>query len=322
MLATQRVEEPALPAVPSYPCPSPWTAEVDQIRQRFLYELDHPEDGWVDLGERDGVQLWKKWHDNDENPVPWVRGETFVDDVTPDAFLAGVVQIPGMRKLWDPRTEAGFMLQRFNRTEVLFYAVAKGKRFIASPRDIVGVQRDFVEEDGSALILQTSVETDRVPKQSGLKRATLNLSGWHFRPEGSGIRITYILSISLGGMIPSAVVSMATTESPMCTGRARDAYYKYGHAPYVHHDPKHEPTTIFQNEALDTDKRVYRCGVTTGSCVGEVFEIRYDTKRMHQGGVEAAVEGAGLELSDDGKGTVRVQVTAAGENATVVLSPR
>lgn len=155
-----------------------------------------------------------------------MRGETFVDDVTPDAFLAGVVQIPGMRKLWDPRTEAGFMLQRFNRTEVLFYAVAKGKRFIASPRDIVGVQRDFVEEDGSALILQTSVETDRVPKQSGLKRATLNLSGWHFRPEGTGIRITYILSISLGGMIPSAVVSMATTESPMCTGRARDAYYK------------------------------------------------------------------------------------------------
>jgi len=64
MLATQRVEEPALPAVPSYPCNSPWTAEVDQIRQRFLYELDHPEDGWVDLGERDGVQLWKKWHDN------------------------------------------------------------------------------------------------------------------------------------------------------------------------------------------------------------------------------------------------------------------
>lgn len=27
-------------------------------------------------------------------------------------------------------------------------------------------------------------------------------------------------------MIPSAVVSMATTETPMCTGRARDAYYE------------------------------------------------------------------------------------------------
>lgn len=85
------------------------------------------------------------------------------------------------------------MLQRFSRTEVLFYAVAKGKRFIAKPRDMVGVQKDYVEEDGSALILQTSVETDHVPEQSGLKRATLNLSGWHFRPEGNNIRVTYVL---------------------------------------------------------------------------------------------------------------------------------
>lgn len=67
---------------------------------------------------------------------------------------------------------------------------------------------------------------------------------------------------------------------------------------------------------------MYRCGVTTGSRVGEVFEIRYDTKRMHQGGVEVDVEGEGLELSDDGEGTVRAKVTAPGVNATVVISPR
>lgn len=196
------VEEPELPAVPSYPTESPWEDRIDAVRERFLHELEHPEDGWVDMGEREGVKLWKKWHDGDENPVPWVRGETLVEDAAPDAvrplalfrsgllcadyvvalqFLAGVVQIPGMRKLWDPRTESGFMLQRFSRNEVLFYAITKGKRFLAKPRDIVGVQKDYVEEDGSHLILQTSVETDSVPEQAGLKRATLNLSGWHFR---------------------------------------------------------------------------------------------------------------------------------------------
>ena len=62
--------------------------------------------------------------------------------------------------------------------------------------------------------------------------------------------------------------------------------------------------------------------MTTGSRIGEVFKIRYDTRRMHKGGVKLSVEGAGVELSDDGKGTVKVRVTRSGENATVVLSPR
>ncbi|BGP44769.1 hypothetical protein JCM10450v2_000583 [Rhodotorula kratochvilovae] len=316
------VEEPALPAVPNYPTSSPWSARIDEVRTRFLYELEHVEDGWVDIGEREGVRLWKKWHDDDDNPVPWVRGETVVEDVSPDAFLAGVVQIPGMRKLWDERTEAGFMLQRFSRDEVLFYAVTKGKRFIAKPRDIVGVQKDYVEEDGSALILQTSVETDRVPEQNGLKRATLNLSGWHFRPEGNNVRVTYIFQIALGGMIPSAIVSMATTATPLCTGRARDVYYQYGHAPFVRPDTSDDLSLIFQSEAVDAASREYRCSVTTGAEVGEFFEIGYDTRRMHKGGVRVRVEGKGVETEDDGRGTVRVRVTTSGETATVVLSPR
>ncbi|GJN91579.1 hypothetical protein Rhopal_004602-T1 [Rhodotorula paludigena] len=317
------VEEPELPAVPSYPTESPWEDRIDAVRERFLHELEHPEDGWVDMGEREGVKLWKKWHDGDENPVPWVRGETLVEDAAPDAFLAGVVQIPGMRKLWDPRTESGFMLQRFSRNEVLFYAITKGKRFLAKPRDIVGVQKDYVEEDGSHLILQTSVETDSVPEQAGLKRATLNLSGWHFRPEGKDLRVTYIFQIQLGGMIPSAIVSMATTETPLCTGRARDVYYEHGHAPFVRHDTSYEPTTIFQLETIDPSTREYRCSVTTGSAVGESFDIAYDLKRMYapEGAVKVAVEGDGLETHDDGKGTVRVKTTSSGKTASVVIAP-
>lgn len=132
MTAQAHVVEPLLPAVSDYPTESPWAAEVEKIRHRFLYELEHVEDGWIDLGEREGVRLWKKWHDNVRrlalaftcfpaahdtdllsssrmrvscfqttdlhlpfctdascpDPVPWVRGETVVEDVTPDAVRA------------------------------------------------------------------------------------------------------------------------------------------------------------------------------------------------------------------------------------------
>ncbi|KWU46637.1 Bet v1-like protein [Rhodotorula sp. JG-1b] len=321
------IQEPALPAVPDYPVASPWTDRIDHTRQEFLDELA-TQDGWIDLGEKHGVRLSKKYRDNDTNPVPIVRGETVVEGVEPYAFLAGVVQPPGMRKLWDPRTEAGMMIKRFSRQEVLFYAVTKGKRFIASPRDLAGIQKDYVEPDGSCMIVQTSVDDADLPEQAHMKRATLSLSGWNFKPEGPNTRITYIFQIALNGSIPNAVVALATTETPLCTGRARDLFYERGHAPYVRHENGREPSVIFQTESvtLDHDAREYRCTVTTGQRIGDSFEIVYDRHRMYQpeGGIQAAVEGSlgAVELEDDGKGVLQVKTKAAGETLTIVIRPR
>lgn len=114
--------------------------------------------------------------------LPFVKGETLVKDCTPEAFGLGVVQTPGMRKLWDPRTEMGFMIERYSATTVMFYALTKGKKYIASPRDIVGVQRNYTGEDGSLRMIQTSItDLERVPEQSGTTRADLVLSGWEFK---------------------------------------------------------------------------------------------------------------------------------------------
>jgi len=38
--------------------------------------------------------------------------------------------------------------------------------------------------------------------------------------------VTYIFKIRLAGRLPNSVVSYATTETPLCTGRARDAFYE------------------------------------------------------------------------------------------------
>ena len=57
------IQEPALPAVPDYPVASPWTGRIDHTRQEFLDELA-TQDGWIDLGEKHGVRLSKKYRDH------------------------------------------------------------------------------------------------------------------------------------------------------------------------------------------------------------------------------------------------------------------
>lgn len=57
------IQEPALPAVPDYPVASPWTDRIDHTRQEFLDELA-TQDGWIDLGEKHGVRLSKKYRDH------------------------------------------------------------------------------------------------------------------------------------------------------------------------------------------------------------------------------------------------------------------
>jgi len=146
---------------------------------------------------------------------------------------------------------------------------------------------------------------------------------------------------------------MLATETPLCTGRARDIYYECelrglslsllacytsslsissdGYAPFIRlTPPSEEPSIIFQTESFsdppavvgDAHPREYRCVLTTGSKTDETFEIEYDTKRMYQEGISVNVEGEGVEVSDDGKGRVKVTTKESNKEATVVITPK
>lgn len=102
-----------------------------------------------------------------------------------------------------------------------------------------------------------------------------------------------------------------------------------GHAPYV---SKESSTLVtFQKESFSDpppspgmeDALEYNCGFTTNSTAQ--FEINYSTK-MYSGGINATVaEGieAGVEVVDDGVGTVTVTCTGEGkENVVLVICPK
>ncbi|GAA6036630.1 hypothetical protein JCM8097_001261 [Rhodosporidiobolus ruineniae] len=286
------VAQPALPAVPDYPTPGPHAQEVEQAHQLFRTELERKEDEWDYQGEREEIKLWQRTDPNDPDAVPTVKGECVVEGVPSEAFLSGVIQLPGMRKAWDARFETGHMIARYDRQSFAFYTAMLGFSVFVYGRDIVGVQRNYADETtGERLIVQTSVQEDElVPEQSGKTRATLTLSGWRLLPEGDDLRVTYIVNIKLNGAIPLPFVTKVASEIPLCTGRARDVFYEHGHAPYARLSAgAPEPAVVFQTESFsDVSAREYRCTITTGSQPGEAFEIRYDLKRMYraEGGVQ------------------------------------
>ncbi|GAA5965486.1 hypothetical protein JCM3765_003301 [Sporobolomyces pararoseus] len=328
------IQRPLRPAVSDYPNTSAHAQELETAKQLFEKELGSPESEWEDQGEREGVKLWKKIDPENPYAVPTVKGETVVEGVSSDAFLGGVIQLPGMRKLWDQRFIDGFQISRYSRTSYCFYSEMKGMGWLVYPRDIVGVQKNYGgdEENGERTIIQTSVEENELaPEQKGKTRATLKVSGWRLVPEGDDLRVTYIVNIALNGSIPYAMVSMLATETPLCCGRSRDVYYEHGYAPFIRlAPPSQEPSIIFQTESFsdppasvdETHPREYRCVLTTGARTGESFEIEYDTKRMYKEGIKVETEGDGVEVEDDGKGRVKVTTEKSGEEVTIVISPQ
>ncbi|GAA5838101.1 hypothetical protein JCM3766R1_004200 [Sporobolomyces carnicolor] len=328
------IERPSRPAVAAYPDTAAHADELVEAKALFEQEIASPESEWEDQGEREGVKLWKKVDPDNPYAVPTVKGETVVEGVTSDAFLGGVIQLPGMRKLWDARFVDGFQVARYSRTSYCFYSEMKGMGWLVYPRDIVGVQKNYGGDvaNGERTIIQTSVVEDELaPEQKGKTRATLKVSGWSLVPEGDNLKVTYIVNIALNGSIPYAMVSMLATETPLCCARSRDIYYEHGYAPFVRlNPPTDEPSIVFQTESFsdppanvdDEHAREYRCVITTGDKTGETFEIEYDTKRMYPGGVRVELEGQGVTIDDDGQGRIKVTTTDARKDVTVVITPK
>ena len=159
----------------------------------------------------------------------------------------------------------------------------------------------------------------------------MTLSGWHLKPEGENLRVTYIVKIALNGSIPIAMVNMVALETPMCVGRARDVFYQVGHAPYVEPVEGDDDVkgVIFQTESFtdpgatpdDPGALEYRCIFTTSK--GASFRVMYDNKRMYSNGVDASSSlPDALTIEDDGNGQLTVKCNADGNIVTLLVAPK
>ncbi|EPQ31882.1 uncharacterized protein PFL1_00081 [Pseudozyma flocculosa PF-1] len=312
---------------------------LDKALKQFQTEND-PASNWEDAGEKEGVKLYRKTNPENAYDVPTVKGETIVENATPFQVFS-VVQIPGFRKRWDGRFDFGESLERYGPQSFMFYSVMKSPSYFVWARDIVGLQENLINNDGDEIIIvQTSTSADQYVSEDASysksrTRATLEVSAWKLTKEGSNTKVEYVVKVHLNGSIPTSVVSMIATETPMCVGSVRDTFYTYGHAPHeiLASGQQRNKTSMLHAKYEDGDGTDATSGAKkwTGYYIGEgsdSFQIKYDNKRLYASGVNVSIEGPDSSVakaSDDAEaGLITIEVTeeSKGKRFEIVLTPK
>ncbi len=87
--------------------PAEYSSALDGAAKLLAEQTDAAnEDEWADAGVQQEVQLHRKDNPDNAYDVPWVRGVATIEGASPAQVLA-TVQLPGMRKKWDPRFDFG-----------------------------------------------------------------------------------------------------------------------------------------------------------------------------------------------------------------------
>lgn len=112
---------PSDPAPNGY-IPNPYDSEISRAFS-LVRDATSSTDGWVSLGERDGVVLEKKY--TDDGSLPIARGKGVIEGYSPEDLLQ-VISLPACRLRWDPRFEDGASLERYSQSAFKFYSTQKG----------------------------------------------------------------------------------------------------------------------------------------------------------------------------------------------------
>ncbi|SPO23307.1 uncharacterized protein UTRI_01985 [Ustilago trichophora] len=323
------------------PIPSEYAAALEKAKAQFAEQNDpSKESEWEDAGEREDVKLFKKTNPDNAYDVPIVKGVTIVENATPSQVLA-VIQQPGMRKKWDPRFDAAAQLERYGPQQFLFYTYLKSPSYFVWARDIVGVQENTVHNNGERItVIQTSVDADQYVDEAGSysksrTRATLEVSAWDLVKQGNDTKLEYVVKIHLNGSLPTSVVSMVATETPMCVGRVRDIYYSAGHLPYDAAQEEGEKSaavsTLIYSEYEDGDGTEATSGEKRWSVWyhangPETFKLKFDNQRLYPT-LNVAVEGDAKDHvtatvdQEAAVVTVEVKEGAKGKGFSLVFTP-
>ncbi len=324
------------------PVPAEYASALDKAKAQYAAENDpSKESEWEDAGEREEVKLFKKVNPENPSDVPTVKGVTVVENATPSQVLA-VIQQPGMRKKWDPRFDNATQLERYSAQKYLFYTYLKSPSYFVWARDIVGIQENVVSDGGDQItVYQTTVQADKYVDEAGSysksrTRATLEVSAWDLKKQGNDTKLEYVVKIHLNGALPTSVVSMVATETPMCVGRVRDTYYAQGHLPYdaaqEEGGDKSESKTILRyseyedgdgSEASSGEKR---WSVWYHAKGADTLKLKYDNQRLYPN-LNVGVEGEAKEDvkanvdKEAGVVTVEVGEGAAGKGFQLNFTP-
>jgi len=297
------MEVPADPAANGYWQPNPYIDTTKRILENLKAEFESTE-GWQPISTKDGVVMEKKIAD-DGSAIPMVRGRGIIEGVKPYHFLT-IASHTGARQFWDPRFQGGYALKRFSRRAYKFYTIQKGVLFV-QPRDFVGVQDTFFEDDGSIFVAQGSVlEDENTGPVNGRTRGTLHMAGWSIKPKGDGSELSYIVNVNPNGSVPTAIAASVVQQVPLSVPNAIEWCHKEG---IISHIEQRDINSTVRIETYNHEEaKKYHLGLIGKA--GEEFDVFVDEEKKYVDGydIEKTGEGADAVELTPSKNKVHVKI--------------
>ncbi|KAJ3112390.1 hypothetical protein HDU96_004602 [Phlyctochytrium bullatum] len=236
---------------------------------RLLLDLEPlEENGWEPMGEKGGVRIHTRPVDGGGG-IPIVRGDGWIEGEFTVQEAFSVIRSSNCRKIWDPRYDTGESIEHFNTDEALSYSIQKGT-FPVAPRDLVTAlfcKREPVDRGGRLYYYLTSVVDPTAPSEGKARvRAEVAVSGWILRPtEGKGLETSYIVQVDPKGTIPSALVKLVQTQTPLCIAEVSRYLNRAGPIPFLVRDVPTlgpGPDVVLMQEEHDAQAQKYDLELT------------------------------------------------------------
>ncbi|KAJ3333809.1 hypothetical protein HDU76_003286 [Blyttiomyces sp. JEL0837] len=219
------------------------TAAADRAME-LLLSMEKLDGRWDSQGEKSGVRIHTMVVEGVALPI--VRGDGVIEGGFTLQEAYGVIRNSHCRKTWDPRYDHGESLEHFNIDEALGYSVQKGT-FPVAPRDLVTILFNR-RVPGKLYYVAASVADPTAPTEGrGRVRGDLAVAGWILseRPGGQpGLDATYIVQIDPKGTIPSSLVKLVQTQTPLCISAVSSYLNRQGPIPFLIRDIISQPNLL------------------------------------------------------------------------------
>ncbi|KAJ3249711.1 hypothetical protein HDU77_007543 [Chytriomyces hyalinus] len=196
------------------------------------------------------------------------------------AECLSVIRSTACRKTWDARYDSGTVLQVLGVDDGVAHTIQKGSFPVAARDMIVAVTTRRVSRR-EAVFVATSVtdDGDAFPKSgaSGRVRAELTFAGWMLRASsGANVEAVYMVQVDPKGTIPSSIVKLVQTQTPLAIARVSEYLNKHGPVPFIIQVPSDDAYSVFVNpastmnalfrgETWDPAASVYTCSMDVNS---------------------------------------------------------
>ncbi|TPX68871.1 hypothetical protein SpCBS45565_g02823 [Spizellomyces sp. 'palustris'] len=206
-------------------------SEAAQLSLRLLQSLEPEDAGWEFHSQTSGVRISQRAVAGAQ--MPMVRGDAIIQGPWTAQEIVSVVKSATARRSWDARFEDGRALVNYNLDEALTYSQQKGT-FPVSGRDFVTTNMiHFDPKTGAVYYTATSVVDQSAPTDPKRVRAHLTVAGWILKPVSGGVSVSYIVQVDVKGSIPSSIIKVIQTQTPLCIAEVFKYIEHKGFIPFI-----------------------------------------------------------------------------------------